>query len=143
MLPHSTVAGIHFVAAVAAAYKFPVVVGTVVVGAAELETSGIRYSPAVAVGIAGAVVVGFVAAAFVGAILAWAAIVPGAVVDVAARCIFHSAAVLSTPLACLTQNGLSPCSSSLSIPGLLLSHLVGSCAAPSYKRPRTCVIRLV
>ena len=30
MLPHSTVAGIHFVAAIAAACKFPAVVGTVV-----------------------------------------------------------------------------------------------------------------
>ena len=143
MLPHSTVAGIHFVAAVAAACKFPVVVGTVVAGAVELEPSGIRYSPAVVVGIAAAVVVGFVAAAFVGAIVAWVAIVSGAVVDVAARCIVHSAAVLSMPLACLTQTGLSPFVLSLSIPGLLPSHLVGSCVAPSYKRPRTCVLRPV
>ena len=131
MLPHSTVAGIHFVAAVAAAYKFPVVVGTVVAGAVELEPSGIRYLPAVAVGISAAVVVGFVAAAFVGAIFAWAAIVPGAVVDAAARCIVHSAAVLSTPLAYPIRSGLSPCSSLLSISGLLPFHMVGSCAAPS------------
>ena len=143
MLPHFTVAGIHFVAAVAGACKFPVVVGTVVAGAVELVPSGIHYSPAVVVGIAAAVVVGFVAAAFVGAIVAWAAIVSGAVVDVAVRCSVHSAAVLSMLLACLTQNGLSPCSSSLSIPGLLPSHLVGSCVAPSYKHPCTCVLRLV
>ena len=130
-------------AAVAAAYKFPVVVGTVVAGAVELKPSGIRYFPAVAVGIADAVVVGFVAAAFVGAIVAWAVITSGAVVDVADRCIVHSAAVLSMPLACLTQNGLSSCSLSLSIPSLLPSHLVGSCAAPSYKRPRICVPRPV
>ena len=141
MLPHSTVARIHFVAAAVAACKFPVVFGIVVAGAMELEPSGIRYSPAVVVGITAAVVVGFVAAAFVGAIVAWVAIVSGAVVDVAYRFIVHSVAVLSMPFACLTQNGLSPCSSSLSIPGLLPSHLVGSCAAPSYKRPCTCVLR--
>ena len=85
MLLHSTVAGINFVAAFAAAYKFPVVVGTVVAGAVELEPSGIRYSLAVAVGIAAVVVVGFFASAFVGSIVAWSAIVPGAVVDAAAR----------------------------------------------------------
>ena len=140
MLPHSTVAGIHFVAAVAAAYMFPAVVGIVAAGAVELEPSGIRYSPAVAFGV--------VAAAFVAAIVAWAAIVvvvagcfvPGAVVDAAARCIVHYAAVLSTPLAYPTQSVLSPCYSSLSTPGLLPFHLVGSCAAPSYMRPRTCEI---
>ena len=143
MLLHSTVSGIHFVAAVAAACKFPVVVGTVVAGAVELVPSGIRYAPTVVVGIVAAVVVGFVAAAFVGAIVAWAAFVSGAVVVVATRCIFHSAAVLSMPLACLIQNGLSPFALSLSIPSLLPSHLVGSCAAPSYKHPRTCVLRPV
>ena len=74
MLPHSTVSGIYFVAAVAAACKFPVVVGTVVAGAVELVPSGMRYAPAVVVGIDAAVVVGFVAAAFVGDIVAWAAI---------------------------------------------------------------------
>ena len=140
MLPHSTVAGIDFVAAVAAACKFLVVVGTVVAGDMELVPSGMRYAPAVVVGIAAAVVVGFVAAAFVGAIFAWAAIVSGAVFAVAARCIVHSAAVLSMPLACLIQICLSPFASSLSIPGLLPSHLVGSCAAPSCKHPRTCVL---
>ena len=118
-------------------------VGTIVNGAVELEPFGIRYSPAVAFGIAAAVVVGFVSAAFVVAIVAWAAIVPVTVVDAAARCIVHSAAVISMPLACLIQIGLSPFASSLSIPGLLPSHLVGSCAAPSYKRPRTCVLRPV
>ena len=143
MFLHSTVAGIHFVADVAAAYKFPVVVGTVVAGDVELEPSGIRYSPAVADGIAAAVVVGFVAAAFVGAIVALDAIVPGAVVYVAARCIVHSAVLISMPLPCLTQNGLSPCSSSLSIPGLISFHLVGSYAAPSYKHHCTCVLRPV
>ena len=116
--------------AVAAACNFPVVVGTVVAGSVELVLSGIHYLPAVVVGIAAAVVVCFVSSAFVGAIVAWAAIVSGTVVDVAARCIVHSAAVLSMPLACLTKNGLSPCSSSLSILGLIPSHLVGSCAAP-------------
>ena len=143
MLPHSTVAGIHLVAAVAAACKSPVVVGTVVAGDVELVPSGILYSPAVVVGVAAAVVVGFVAVAFVGAIVAWAAIVSGAVVSVDARFIVHSAAVLSMPLACIIQNVLSTFSSSLSIPGLLPSHLVGSCAATSYKHPRTCVLRPV
>ena len=87
MLPHSTVAGIHFVAAVAAACKSPDVVGTVVAGAVELVPSGMRYAPAVGVGIAAAVVVGFFAAAFVGAIVAWDISVSGAVVAVAARCV--------------------------------------------------------
>ena len=91
MLPHSTVAGIHFVAAVAAACKFPVVVGTVVAWAVELVPYGMCYAPAVVVVIAAAVVVGFVAAAFVGAIVAWAAIVSDVVVAMAARCIVHSA----------------------------------------------------
>ena len=142
MLPHSTVSGIHFVASVAAACNFPVVVGTVVTGAVDLVPSGMRYAPDVVVVIAAVVVVGFVAAAFVGAIVTWDAIVSGAVVSVAARCIVHYAAVLSMPLACLIQIGLSPFASSLSIPVLLPSHLVGSCAAPSYKHPRTCVLRL-
>ena len=62
-------------------------VGTVVAGAVELVPSGIRYAPAVDVGIAAAVVVGSVAAAFFGAIVAWAAIMSGAVVAVAARCV--------------------------------------------------------
>ena len=143
MLPHYTVSGIHFVAAVAAACKFPVVVGTVVAGAVELVPSGMHYAPDVVVGIAAAMVVGFVSAAFVGAIVAWVAIVSGAVAAVADRRIVHSAAVLSMPLACLIRIFLSPFASSLSIPGLLPSHLVGSCAAPSYKHPRTCVLRPV
>ena len=87
MLPHSTVAGIHFVTAVASAYKIPVAVGIVAAGDVELEPSGIRYSPAIVVGIAAAVVVGFVAAAFVGAIVAWDISVSGAVVAVAASCV--------------------------------------------------------
>ena len=140
MLPHSTVAGIHFVAAVAAACKSPVVVGTIVDGAVELVPSGIHYVPAVAAGIAAAVVVVSVVAAFVGTIVAWAAIASGIVLAVAARCVVHSAAVISMPLACLIQICLSPFASSLSIPGLLPSHLVGSCAVPSYKHPRTCVL---
>ena len=141
MLPHSTVAGIHFVTAVASAYKIPVAVGIVAAGAVELEPSGIRYSPAVAVGIVAAVVVGVVAADFVVAIVAWATIVPGAAVYAAARCIVHSAAVISTPLSYPTRSVLSPFSSSLSNPGLLPFHMVGSCAAPSYMHPRTFVLR--
>ena len=86
MLPHSTVAGIHFVAAVAAACKSPVVVGTVVAGAVELVPSGIHYVPPVA-GISVAEVVGSVVAAFVGALVAWDISVSGAVVSVAARCV--------------------------------------------------------
>ena len=127
-------------AAVAAACKFPAVVGTVVAGAVELVPSGMCYAPALVVGIAASVVVGFVAAACVGAIVAWAAIVSGDVFAVAARCIVHFAAVVSMPLSCPIQIGLSPFASSLSIPGLLLSRLVGSCSAPSCKHPRTCVL---
>ena len=63
MLPYSNVAGIHFVAAVAAACKSPVVVGSVVAGEVELVPSGINYVPAVAAGIAVAEVVGSVVAA--------------------------------------------------------------------------------
>ena len=73
-------------AAVAAACKSPVVVGTVVAGAVELVPSGIHYVPDVAAGMAAAVVVGSVVAAFVGAIVAWDISVSGAVVAVAARC---------------------------------------------------------
>ena len=151
MLPHSTVAGIHFVAAVAAAYMFPAAVGIVAAGAEELEPFDMHYSPAVAVGIVAAAFVavvasGIVAAAFVAVIFAWAAIVvvvagsfvPSAVGDAAVRCIFHSAAVPSTPPAYPTRSILSPCSSSLSTHSLLPFHLVGSCAAPSYMRPHTC-----
>ena len=87
MLLHSTVAGIHFVADVAAACKSPVVVGTIVAGAVELVPSGIHYVPAVAAGIAAAEVVGSVVAAYVGDIVAWDISVSGAVVAVAARCV--------------------------------------------------------
>ena len=86
MLPHSTVAGIHFVAAVAAACKSPVVVGTVVAGEVGLVPSGIHYVPAVAAGIAVAEVVDSVAA-FVGAIVAWDIGASGAVAAMAARCV--------------------------------------------------------
>ena len=88
MLPHSNVAGIHFVAAVAAACKSPVVVGTVVAVEVELVPSGIHHVPSVATGIAVAEVVGSVVAAFVGAIVAWDISASGAVVAVAARCVF-------------------------------------------------------
>ena len=87
MLPHSTVAGVHFVAAVAAACKFPVVIGTVVAGVVDLVPSGIHYVPAVAAGIAAAEVVGSVVVAFVGAIVAWDISGSGAVVAVAATCV--------------------------------------------------------
>ena len=87
MLPHSTVAGIHFVAAVAVACKSPVVVGTVVAGAVELVPSGIHYVPDVAAGIASAVVVGSVVSAFFGAIVDWDISLSGAVVAVSARCV--------------------------------------------------------
>ena len=43
MLPHSTVAGIHFVAAVAAAYMFPAEVGIVAAGTEELEPFDMQY----------------------------------------------------------------------------------------------------
>ena len=138
MLPHSTVAGIHFVADVDAAYMFTAAVGIVAAGSEELEPFDMHYLPDVAVDI--------VAAAFVDAIVAWAAIVvvvagffvPGAVVDAAARCTVHSADVPSTPPDYPTRSVLSPCSSSLSTHDMLLFHLVGSCAAPSYMRPRIC-----
>ena len=87
MLPHSTVAGIHLGASVAAACKSPVVVGTVVAGEVGMVPSGIHYVPAVAAGIAVAEVVGSVVAAFVGAIFAWDISVSCAVVSVAARCV--------------------------------------------------------
>ena len=87
MLPHSTVAGIHLVAAFAAACKSPVVVGTVVSGEVGLVPSGIHYVPAVAAGIAVAEVVGSVVAAFVRAIVSWYISVSGAVVAVASRCV--------------------------------------------------------
>ena len=83
-----------------------------------------------------------VVAAFVGAIIAWDISGSGAVVTVAASCVVPSAAVLSMPLDCLIQIFLSPFALSLSIPGLLPSHLVGSCVAPSYTHLRTCVLRL-
>ena len=87
MLPHSTVAGIHLVAAVAAVCKSPVVVGTVVAGEVGLVPSGIHYVPDVAACISVADVVGSVVAAFVGAIVVWDISASGAVVAVAARCV--------------------------------------------------------
>ena len=128
-------------AAVAVACKFPVVVGTVAAGDVVVP-SGIRYVPAVAAGIVVAEVVGPAVAAFVDAIVAWGISGSGAVVAVAASCVVPSAAVLSMPLACLIQIFLSPFVLSLSILGLLPSHLVGSCVAPSCTHPRTCVLRL-
>ena len=104
--------------------------------------SGIHYVPAVADGIAVAEVVGSGVAAFVGAIVAWDISGSGVAVAVAASFVVPSAAVLSMPLACLIQIFLSPFASSLSIPGLLPSHMLGSCVAPSYTHPRTCVLRL-
>ena len=93
--------------------------------------------PDVAAGIVVAEIVGSVVAAFVGAIVAWDISGSGAVVAVAASCVVPVAAVLSMQLACLIQIFPSPFASSLSIPGLLPSHLVGSCVAPSYTHPRT------
>ena len=87
MLLHSTVAGIHLGAAVAAACKSPVVVGTVAAWEVGLVPSGIHYVPAVAAGIAVAEVVDSVVAAFVGAIIVWDISASGAVVAVAARCV--------------------------------------------------------
>ena len=104
--------------------------------------SGIRYVPAVAAGIVVAEVVGSAVAASIDAIAAWGISESGADVAVAASCVVPLAAVLSMPLACLIQIFLSPFVLSLSIPGLLPSHLVGSCVAPSYTHPRTCVLRL-
>ena len=86
MLPHSTGAGIHLGAAVAAVCKSPVVVGTVADGEVGLVLSGIHYVPAVAAGISVAEVVGSVVAAFVGAIVAWDISGSGAVVAVATSC---------------------------------------------------------
>ena len=74
-------------AAVAAACKSPVVVGTVSAGEVGLLPSGIHYVPAVASGIAVAEVVIYVVAAFVGATVAWDISVSGAVVAVAAMCV--------------------------------------------------------
>ena len=86
-------------------------------------------------------VVGSAVAASVNAIAAWGIGGSGVVVVVAASCVVLSAAVLSMPLACLVQIFLSPFVLSLSIPGLLPSHLEGSCVAPSYMHPRTYVLR--
>ena len=74
-------------AAVAAACKSPVLVGTVAAREVGLLPSGKHCVPAVAAGIAVAEVVGSVVAAFVGAIVAWDISVSGAVVAVAARCV--------------------------------------------------------
>ena len=104
--------------------------------------SGIRYVLAAAADIAVVVVEGSAVAASVDAIAAWGIGGSGVVVDVVARCVVPSAAVLSMPLACLRQIFLSPFVLSLSIPGLLLSHLEGSCVVPSYMHPRTYVLRL-
>ena len=128
--------------AVAAACKSPVVVGTVAAGEVGLLPYGIHYVPAVAAGIFVAEVVVPAVAAFVDAIVAWGISGSGAVVAVAASCVFPLAVVLPMPLACLIQIFPSPFVSSLSIPGLLPSHLVGSCVAPSYTHPRTCVFRI-
>ena len=49
MLLHSTVAGTHFVAAVAVACMFPAVEGIVVVGVAALTPSGTCCLPAIVV----------------------------------------------------------------------------------------------
>ena len=87
MLPHSTVAGIHLMAAVADSCKSPVVVGIVVAGEVGLVPSGIHYVPAVSDGIAVSEVVGSVVDACVGAIVAWDISASGAVVAVAARCV--------------------------------------------------------
>ena len=87
-------------AAVAAACKSPVVVGTVAAGEVVVP-SGIRCVPAVAAGIVVAEVVGSVVAAFVGAIVDWDISGSGAVVAVAASCVVPLAVVLSMPLACL------------------------------------------
>ena len=87
MLPHSTVDGIHLGAAVAAACKSPIVVGTVVAGEVGLVPSGIHDVPAVAAGISGAEVVDSGVAAFGGAIFAWDISVSGTAVAVAARCV--------------------------------------------------------
>ena len=110
MLPHSTVAGIHFVAAVAAAYMLPAAVGIVAAGAEELEPFDIHYLPAVAVGIVAtvfvaAVAVGIVAAAFVAAIVSWAAIVVVAVLCLALL-LMRLPGVLYTLLLCLPRRFL-------------------------------------
>ena len=74
-------------AAFAAAFKYPVVVGTVAAGEVGLVPYGMHYVPAVAAGIAVAEVVCSVVAAFVDSIVDWDISVSGAVVSVAARCV--------------------------------------------------------
>ena len=96
---------------------------------------------AAAADIAVVVVVGSAVAASVDAIAAWGISGSAAVVAVAASFVVPSAAVLYMPLACLIQIFLFPFVLSLSIPGLLPSHLVGSCVVPSYMHPRTYVLR--
>lgn len=116
MLPHSTVAGIYFVvAAAAAAYMFPAAVGIVVVRAEEPAPFGMHCLPAVVAAFVAAIVDGaaFVAAIVAGAVTAVAIaglVEPGTVVDTDARCIVHSADVRSTPPIYPTRSGLSPCS---------------------------------
>ena len=106
-------------------------VGNVAAGAVA-GPSGIRYVLVAAADIAVVAVVGSAVAASVDAIATWGIGGSGVVVAVAASCVGPSAAVLSMLLACLTQIFLSPFVLSLSIPGLLPSHLVGSCVSPSY-----------
>ena len=127
-------------AAAVVACKFPVVVGNVA-ARAVVGPSGIRYVLAAAADIAVVVDVGSAVAASVDAIAAWGIGGSGVVVAVAASCVVPSDAVLFMPLACLIQIFLSPFVLSLSIPGLLPSHLVGSCVSPSYTHLRTYVLR--
>ena len=83
MLPHSTVAGIHLVAAVAAACKSPVVVGTVVVGEVRLVPSDIHYmlphSTVAGIHFGDAAAAACKSPIVVGTVAAWEVVVPSGI----------------------------------------------------------------
>ena len=110
MLPYSTVAGTHIVVAAAVAYMFPAMVGIIVVGVAVLAPFGTHCLPAVVVVVVAAAFAAATAVvvATVAAVVGW--VVPGAVVDEAARCIVHFVVVPSTPPVYPIQSSLSLCS---------------------------------
>ena len=113
MLPHSTVVGTHFVAAVAVACVFPVAVGIAVVGDSALAPSGTCCLPAIVVVVVDAAFVAAIAAAVavvatVVAVVGW--VVPDVVGDEVAMCIGQFVVVLSRPPVYPKRICLSPCS---------------------------------
>ena len=100
MILHSTVVGIHFVAAVAVACMHPGAVGIVVVGDSALAPSGTCCLPTVAVVVVAAAFVAAIVAAVavvatVAAVVSWVA--SGVVADEAAMCIEYFVVAPSRP----------------------------------------------